>query len=141
MIFSVLCTICPVFKFINVLLMQETKVGKNVTMPCSLEKQLIEKSKQVVIIDLSTYTCRTGGSSQPIWLTSIPCKSSSSCISQCQGCPSKRVSSCRHYEDVTVSCSKFVIQKIFLFYLKVFQFVHWHYSLYHLQQRLSTSLL
>ena len=54
------------------------------------------------------YMFRTGNSSQPIWLTNVPCISSStSCLATCgSSCPSSQVSNCVHNEDVTLECGK-----------------------------------
>ena len=45
---------------------------------------------------------RRGNSSQPVWLSNIPCTSTRSCLSDCIDCPSSR--SCDHFEDITIEC-------------------------------------
>ena len=54
---------------------------------------------------------RTGTSSQPIWLTNVPCSSSyTSCLATCGStCPSSQVSNCGHSEDMTLECGKNVV--------------------------------
>ena len=60
------------------------------------------------------YMFRTGTSSQPIWLTNVPCSSSNtSCLVTCgRSCPSSQVSNCGHSKDVTLECGKNVASNI-----------------------------
>ena len=47
----------------------------------------------------------TGNSSQPIWLDNVQCFSSStSCLADCETCPSSEYANCDHYEDITIEC-------------------------------------
>ena len=46
------------------------------------------------------------GSTKSIWLTNMNSHSSDKCITFRNSCPSTAVSSCTHFEDVTVECSK-----------------------------------
>ena len=48
---------------------------------------------------------RGGGSIfQSIWLTDVICLSTALCITQCQSCPTSDVSTCFHFEDITLDC-------------------------------------
>ena len=49
---------------------------------------------------------RSGNSSQPIWNTYMSSYSSDTCYGTRNSCPSTSITSCNHYEDVTVECSK-----------------------------------
>ena len=47
----------------------------------------------------------TGNASQPIWLDNVQCFSSStSCLADCETCPSSEYHDCTHSEDITVEC-------------------------------------
>ena len=46
-------------------------------------------------------------SSTPIWLTHVSSYSNDVCIGRSNSCPATPVSSCFHYEDVTIECSKY----------------------------------
>uniref|UniRef100_A0A1X7U7E9 SRCR domain-containing protein n=1 Tax=Amphimedon queenslandica TaxID=400682 RepID=A0A1X7U7E9_AMPQE len=45
-----------------------------------------------------------GSSSQPIWLDSVSCSSSYTCLATCESCPSSQYHNCRHSEDVALGC-------------------------------------
>ena len=60
----------------------------------------------IYIYSFITYLCRPGNISQPIWLTNINSYSSNKCITYSNTCPLTSVTSCTHFEDVTVECSK-----------------------------------
>ena len=47
-----------------------------------------------------------GAATQSVWLNSLSCRSSYSCLSSCQSCPSSASTACVHAEDVTVVCCK-----------------------------------
>lgn len=47
-----------------------------------------------------------GTATQSIWLNSLSCSSSYSCLSSCQSCPSSASTACAHNQDVTVVCCK-----------------------------------
>ncbi len=50
-------------------------------------------------------TCRTGTSSQPIWLDYLDsCTSSETCLTSCEACPLLANSDCAHAQDVTLQC-------------------------------------
>ena len=47
----------------------------------------------------------TGNSSQPIWLDNVQCfNSSTSCLADCETCPSSEYHDCVHSEDITIEC-------------------------------------
>ena len=46
------------------------------------------------------------GTTESIWLTNMNSYLSDKCITSRNSCPSTVVSSCTHFEDVTVECSK-----------------------------------
>ena len=52
------------------------------------------------------YFCRFGSSAQPIWSTYMYSTSSHRCYGTGNTCRSSTVTSCYHYEDVTVECCK-----------------------------------
>uniref|UniRef100_A0A1X7U8B7 SRCR domain-containing protein n=1 Tax=Amphimedon queenslandica TaxID=400682 RepID=A0A1X7U8B7_AMPQE len=61
--------------------------------------------RQLGYSDYSTYTGNlAGSSSQPIWLDSVYCSSSYSCLATCESCPSSEYHNCRHNEDVALGC-------------------------------------
>ena len=48
-----------------------------------------------------------GSSSLPIWLDNVRCTSSStSCLANCESCPSSQYHNCGHSEDVSLECGK-----------------------------------
>ena len=49
---------------------------------------------------------RPGSFSQPIWSTHMSSNSNDTCFGTSNSCPSSNVTSCSHYQDVTVGCSK-----------------------------------
>ena len=49
---------------------------------------------------------RYGSSSQPIWSRYMSSSSSDKCYGTRNSCPLASVTSCSHYQDVTVECSK-----------------------------------
>ena len=49
---------------------------------------------------------RPGNTSSSIWMTNVVSSYYDTCINIRNKCPSIGVSSCYHYEDVTVECSK-----------------------------------
>ena len=49
---------------------------------------------------------RPGNTLSPIWMTNVVSYYSDTCINARNKCPSIVVSSCNHYEDVTVECGK-----------------------------------
>ena len=54
-----------------------------------------------------SFSHRPGSYSQPIWSTHMRNSSNDSCFGSNNSCPTSRVSSCNHSEDVTIACSKF----------------------------------
>ena len=46
-------------------------------------------------------------SSTPIWLSYVFSYSTDVCIVSENSCPATPVSTCNHYEDVTIECSKY----------------------------------
>ena len=50
---------------------------------------------------------RPANSSTPIWLTYVYTYFTDVCIGSGNSCPDTPVSSCDHYEDVTIECSKY----------------------------------
>ena len=49
----------------------------------------------------------TGSTSQPIWFDDVACRSTYTCLTSCQRCPSSEDHNCGHSEDVTLSCCKY----------------------------------
>ena len=52
------------------------------------------------------HSFRPATSSQPIWSTYMYSTSSDTCYGTRNSCPSTSITSCIHFEDVTVTCSK-----------------------------------
>ena len=63
----------------------------------------------IILQWLDNFFFRQGLTSQPIWHTNLPCSSSDSCINHCRSCPSRTASSCSHFQEISVSCGKWVI--------------------------------
>ena len=61
----------------------------------------------IVHIDLQ-FNFREGTSSQKIWLSDFTdyCSSYSTCLTACELCPTSRVTSCFHFQDMTLECGK-----------------------------------
>ena len=60
------------------------------------------------VLSVYSVVCRSGNSSQHIWMSNLACSNSFSCLGSCQRCPNNPYNLCSHSEDVTLQCSKFV---------------------------------
>ena len=61
------------------------------------------------VLSVYSVVCRSGNSSQHIWMSNLACSNSFSCLGSFQSCPTNPNYKCSHSEDVTFQCSKFVI--------------------------------
>ena len=50
---------------------------------------------------------RSGNSSQHIWMSTLACSNSFSCLGSCQSCPNNSYQGCTHSQDVTLYYGKF----------------------------------
>ena len=73
------------------------------TTQCSIHHRTLYIFDSYIILHLYRYS----NSSQPIWSTNMYSTSSDRCFGSSNSCPSSSVTSCTHYNDVSLVCSKY----------------------------------
>ena len=87
------------------------------TTQCSIHHRML-CTFDLFIIFLHLY--RYSSSSQPIWSTNMHSTSSDRCFGSRNSCPSSSVTSCTHYNDVSVVCSKYTYPSTWNFFWALF---------------------